>query len=368
MKKVYLVILTILLVSLLFIGCTKKDKQSKDGKGLHVGFLFVGPIGDGGWNYAHNRGKIEIEDLPIIDKISYRENASDTETSLKAIEELIEEGVNLIFATSYNHKEATLEMAKKYPKVIFESCSTFLQEENIGSYFGKIYQSWYLAGLIAGMRTESDKIGIIVAHANPECRRITNAFALGIKAINPTAKIYVEWIHSWYNPARENKIANKMIDMGCDIIAHNSDSNESQKVADTRHVYSIGYNTDMKNFAPKKNLVSVVWNWGDFYKRKVQEVYDKTWKASKIWSELDSGLYGLSDYSQYLSQEEMKIIASKQEEIINKELVIFSGEIRDNEGNIRVEKGQSLNEEELLSIEWLVDNIEVLNPIAKHKD
>ncbi len=365
MKRTILILLFVCLIGIMLTGCDNNKEGQKARENLKVGFLFVGPIGDGGWNYAHNKGLLEIEEIPYIQEILYRENASDTESSLIAIEELIKEGVNLIFATSYNHKEATLQMAKKYPDVIFESCSTFLKEANIGSYFGKIYQGWYLAGILAGMKTDSNKIGIIVAHANPECKRITNAFSLGIKSINPQAHVYVEWIHSWYNPVRENAIANKMIDMGCDIIAHNSDSNESQKVADNRNVYSIGYNTDMKTFAPRKNLVSVVWNWGDFYEAKVEEVYEGRWQASKIWAELDSGLFGLTELDSHFEDSQISILEEKIEEIKAKELVIFSGQIWDNEGQVRVKSGQSLTDEELLTIDWLVDNITVLNPIAK---
>ncbi len=364
MKRKILVLLLMCLIVIMLVGCDNNEHKQKTGKALKVGFLFVGPIGDGGWNYAHNKGLLEIEEMPYIQEILYRENASNTESSLIAIEELIKDGADLIFATSYNHKEATLQMAKKYPKVIFESCSTFLKEDNIGSYFGKIYQGWYLAGILAGMKTESNKIGIIVAHANPECRRITNAFSLGIKAMNPQAQVYVEWIHSWYNPVRENAIANKMIDMGCDIIAHNSDSNESQKVADNRNVYSIGYNTDMKTFAPRKNLVSVVWNWGDFYKEKVEEVYEGRWVASKIWLDLDSGLFGLTEFGDHFDQSQKSILQEIIRKVKAKELVIFSGPIKDNEGNDRVLPGQSLTDEELLTIDWLVDNISVINPIA----
>lgn len=358
----------IVMISLTLLNCSNDKKSNQSDEELNVGFLFVGPIGDGGWNYAHNQGRIEIEDLPYINNVFYRENASAKETSVLAIEELIEEGANLIFATSLNHKEATLEMAEKYPEVIFESCSTFLEDENIGSYFGKIYQAWYLAGLVAGLQTETNKIGVVVAQAIPECRRITNAFALGVKRTNPQAKLYMEWIHSWYNPARENVISNKMIDMGCDVIAHNTDSNESQRVADSRNIYSIGYNTDMKDFAPKKNLISVVWNWGIFYKDTVEKVHKGEWIPKSVWFEIDSGIFGLTELSPHITVKDQEFIKEVKQDISRSDLVVFSGEIKDNKGKIRVSSGQSLTDEELLTIDWLVDNIIVLNPIATNED
>ncbi len=364
MKRVIVGLIIIVILSLLIVSCGGERNKKSEKAGLNVGFIFVGPIGDGGWNYAHHQGKIEIEDLPFIENVFYREHAYDTETSLIAIEELVKAGAELIFTTSYNQKEATIEMAEKYPHVIFESCSTFIKSDNIGSYFGKIYQGWYLAGVIAGLKTESNEIGMIVAHANPECCRITNAFALGVKKINPDAKVYIEWIHNWFDPSRENIIANKMIDMGCDVIAHNSDSNESQRVADTRYVYSIGYNTDMKDFAPKKNLVSVVWNWGAFYKDAVTKVHKGEWVPDIIWADINSGLFGLTDLSHHIKQKEKDIINDLAELISKQKLIVFSGEIIDNKGILRLGKGSSLSEKDLLTMNWLVDNIVVLNPIA----
>jgi len=363
MKKflinVFLIVITCSLVS----SCATKNKNESE-TGLNIGFVYLGPIGDGGWNYAHNQGKIEIEDLPFINNINYRENASDTDKAITAIEELIKEGSQLIFTTSYNHKEATIQMAKKYPDVIFESCSTFIKDDNLGSYFGRIYQAWYLAGITAGLKTESNKIGVIVALANPECIRVTNAFALGVKKINPKATIYLEWNHSWYNPSKENLIANKMINMGCDVITHNTDASESQRVADSKNVFSIGYNTDMKDFAPKKNLVSVVWNWGKLYKDIATQVYKGIWKPEITYEGIDSGYFGLSELSQHISSKEQEEINDFKQQIISKELSIFAGAIYDNKGNLRVKAGEVLNEDALFSIDWLVDGIKVLNPIA----
>ena len=231
MRKIFTVTIFIIIIGLLLVSCKKGGDNNNENTGINIGFVYVGPVGDGGWNYAHNQGKLEIEDLPFIDNIYYRENASDTESTLIAIEELVKEGSQMIFTTSYDHKEATLKMSEKYPDVIFESCSTFIKGENLTSYFGRIYQGWYLAGVTAGLKTESNKIGFLVAHSNPECIRISNAFALGVKKFNPEAKVYVEWTHSWFNPGKENIIANKMIDMGCDVIGHITDSGESQRVA-----------------------------------------------------------------------------------------------------------------------------------------
>lgn len=354
----------LVIISLLFVSCSQKEGKKTENKGLTVGFVYYGPVGDGGWNYTHSQGKIEIEDLPFIDNVYNRENAQNTETALIAIEELVKMGANLIFTTSYEHKDATILMAKKYPKVIFESCSTFIEGENIGSYFGHIDQAWYLAGIIAGSKTESNKIGVLVAHANPECIRITNAFALGVKQINPEAIVYAEWIHNWFNPSRENEVATSMINMGCDVITHNTDANESQRVADNLKVYSIGYNSDMKDFTSDKHLTSVIWNWGVFYQEVVTKVHDGKWKPEVLMASIDSGIFGLSDLTQLVTPKERELVNDFKEQIVTKELHIYAGEITDNKGILRVEVGKILSEEELLTIDWLVENIKVLNPIA----
>lgn len=363
MRKILTTVFLLVIISLVMVSCGKSEAEKNMVKGVNVAFVYLGPIGDGGWNYAHNKGKLEVEELPFVNNVYYQENANNSQKTEEAIEEFVNQGAQLIFTNSVVHKEATLKMANKYPKVKFENCSSFIKSKNCGSYFGKIYQAWYLAGVTAGLKTVSKKIGFVSAFPSNECMRIANAFALGVKKINPEVKIYLEWTNNWFDSGQENIIVNKMIDMGCDIICNNTDSSESQRVADNRGAYSIGYSNDMKDFAPQKNLVNVVWNWGVHYKQSVRKVYKGSWKAENVWEDIDSGLFGLTEYTEHIFENEREIINRYSEELYHKEEKIFVGEIYDNKGLLRVKKDEKLSDTQLLAIDWLVENIEVLNSL-----
>ena len=345
MKKLLIIFLVIVAFT---IGFSK----------LKVGFVYVGPVGDAGWTYAHDQGRVYIEKV-FGDKIetTYIENVPDGMESYRVIESLAKRGYKVIFTTSFGFMDATLEAAKKYPNTIFLHCSGYKTYKNMSAYFGRMYEPSFLAGIVAGMMTKSNVIGYVAPHPIPEVIRITNAFALGVKLVNPKAKVHVVWTNAWYDPATEKEAALSFIDLGADVIAQQTDSAAPVKAAEEKGVYSIGYNSDMRKFGPNYNLTSPMWNWGVYYERVIKEVLNGTWKSENYWGGMADGIVKLAPLSDKVPDNVKKIVKVFEEAIKRGEFHPFEGPIYDQSGNLRVKPGEVLSDEELLSMNWFVDNI-----------
>ncbi|WP_273229517.1 BMP family ABC transporter substrate-binding protein, partial [Kosmotoga pacifica] len=280
MKRHAILVFVILLVSVLLTA-----------KVLKVAYIYVGPVGDAGWTYAHDLGRQYIEKIfGNAIKTDYIESVSEGAESESVIRSYAQRGYDLIFATSFGYMDSVINVAKKYPKTIFMHCSGYKTAKNVGTYFGRIYEPDFLSGLIAGIMTKSNIVGYVAAYPIPEVVRGINAFALGIKYVNPTAKLHVIWVNSWYDPALEKEAAISLLNIGADVIAQGQDSPAAQQAAEEYGVYSIGYNSDMGNFAPKAYLGAPVWNWGPYYERVIREVMSGTWKSEQYWGGMADGI------------------------------------------------------------------------------
>ncbi len=350
-------VIVLLVVAVLFIlSCGKKAEQTNQEK-LKVGFVYIGPIGDAGWTYAHEQGHQALKQLPFVEKTTVVENVPENAEATRVITQLAEEGYNLIFTTSFGYSDPTIEVAKKYPNVKFMHCSGYKTADNVGTYFGKMYEATYLAGVAVGKLTKSNKVGIVAAHPIPEVKRHINGYARGIASVNPNAKLYVIWANSWYDPGKESDAANSLIDMGCDVIMQNMDSAAAQQAAEKRGVLSVGYNNDMSKFAPKAHITAPVWNWAVVYKYIAEQVYNKTWTNEQIYWGLDKDLVGLAPFNASVPEDVKKLVETKKAEIIAGKLHPFAGPIKDNKGALRVKEGETMTDEALLSIDWLVENV-----------
>ena len=239
---------------------------------IKVGVLHLSDPAEGsGYTYTHDLGiqgmqqNLGLSDDQIVRKINVSD--SDEDATKQAIQECIDEGCNIIFATSWGYMEATAEMAEEYPDVYFSHGTGYMSNgRNFNNYFGRIYQARYLSGIVAGMNTTTNKIGYVAAmdNSNSEVTGGIDAFALGIYSVNPDAKVYVKVTNSWYDPEAEENAAKTLLDMDCDVIAQHCDTEYPQTLAQERGVYSIGYNSDMSKNAPEACLCSVIWNWSAF--------------------------------------------------------------------------------------------------------
>jgi len=326
---------------------------------LKVAFIYIGPAGDAGWTYAHDQGRLYIEKV-FGDQIetAYAESVPEGMEALQTIRSYIKRGYKVIFATSFGYMDPTYEAAQEYPDVHFFHCSGYKTYKNMTAYFGRIYQPSFLSGLVAGMMTKTNIIGYVAPIPIPEVIRITNAFALGVRMMNPEAKVRVVWTNSWYDPATEKEAALSLIDAGADVVTQHQDSPATQQAAEEKGVYSIGYNSDMSNFAPNAYLTAPVWNWGIYYERVIREILNGTYKHGNVWLGMKDNIVNLASFSDLVPQNVRTVVEVFSEAIVDGAFDPFEGPIYDQQGNLRVDIGEKLSDEELLSMNWFVDNVE----------
>ncbi len=335
---------------------------------IKVGVLHIGDPADGaGYSYAHDSGIVEMQkNLGLRDDQIIRKNnvADDNDTAIEtALNELIEAGCNIIFATSWGYMEKVSEAATAHPEIIFSHCSGYMSNDtNFNNYFGQIYQARYLAGIVAGLKTKSNKIGYVAAqdNNNPEVTGGIDAFALGVKSVNPDAKVYVKVTNTWFDLQREKAAAVALLDEGCDVITQHQDTTQPMVAAQERGAYGIGYNSDMAKQVPDAVLTSVVWHWGVYYTAAVQAAIDGTWTADNYFKGMNEKLLGLTELTSLCAEGTQEKVDEATQKILSGELKVFAGEIKDNEGTVRVKAGESLDDAYIAGqINWYVDNVVV---------
>ena len=334
---------------------TKKDEPKK--ADVKVGFIYIGPIGDGGWTYAHNEGRLYLENELGI-KALYVESVPENADCEKAMKDLIDQDVNVIFGTSFGYMDHMEKLSKEFPNVKFIHCSGYKMTENMANYFGKIEEPRYLSGIAAGMKTKSNKIGYVAAMQIPEVIRGINAFTLGVRSVNPDAKVYVRWTNTWYDPATEKNAAIALLDEGCDIIAQHQDTTGPQIAAQERNVWAIGYNTDSSKAAPKAYITAPVWNWGPYYVSQVKAVMDGTWKAESYWGGMTDGVVELAPLTENAPEGAKEKIEEVKNKILDGSFQVFAGPIKDQSGAVKVEEGSVLSDEGQLTCDWFVEGVE----------
>ena len=294
MKRILALGCSIALAAMLLAGCGNggNNEQPSGGEGtgiavedVKVGVIHIGdPATGSGYSYTHDQGIVAMQEtLGLSDEQIVRKNNiddADTTAIENAMNECIEEGCNIIFATSWGYMDTCEALAAEYPNVFFSHATGYKSNgTNFNHYFGRIYQARYLSGIVAGMKTETNKIGYVSAMGseNGECTSGIDAFAMGVASVNPEATVEVKVTNSWYDPEGEGQAAQALIDDGCDVIAQHCDTNNPQIAARDAGVWGVGYNSDMTAEVGESVLTSVVWNWGAYYTAAVQNVIDGTW-------------------------------------------------------------------------------------------
>ncbi len=325
-------------------------------KDMNVGFVYVSPIGDAGYSFAHDKGRLAVEEMDGV-KTAYVESVKEGPDSERVILNMARKGYDIIFATSFGYMDPMLKVAKQFPQTVFMHCSGFKMSENMGNYFGRMYQARYLSGMVAGAMTKSNTIGYAAAFPIPEVIRGINAFALGAQSVNPKATVRVVWTKTWYDPATEKEAAKSLLDVGADIIAQHQDSPGPQEAAQEKGVYSIGYNSDMSQFAPKAHLTAPVWNWGPFYQSIVKQVQAGTWKAEASWPGMETGIVDLAPFSSMVPEDVQNLVNAKKAEITAGKAKVFTGPISDQNGRVKIAAGASADDKTLLGMTWFVQGV-----------
>ena len=326
---------------------------------LKIGFVYVGPTGDAGWTYAHDKGRMYVEEA-LGDKVetTYVESVAEGADSARVIRQLAKSGHDLIFTTSFGYMNPTLKVAKSFPKVAFEHASGYKRAKNVGTYFDRAYQGRYLMGMVAGMMTKTNTLGYVGSFPIPEVVRGINAFTLGARSVNPEARVKVVWVSTWYDPGKEREAAETMILQGADVITQHTDSPGPINAAEAKGVYAIGYNSDMSLYGKNAHLTASVHNWGPIYLEKAQAVLDGTWKAEDLWAGLETGVVAIAPFNKAVPQEVQDNVNNKKQAIAAGKLNPFSGPIKNQAGEEMVAAGAAISDGDLLGMKWFVDGVD----------
>lgn len=353
-----LIILGLIVVAgiIVLIGMTGYKKNSLP----KVGLILTGSIDEEGWNGVHYQGVLAAcESLGA--ELIVRENVPEQKEDCdKAIRELVEDGAEMIILSSYAYPTLVQETVKKYPEVAFYGISAEYLADNLTSYFGRMYQARYLTGVLAGLKTESGNIGYVAAMPNSEVNRGINAFTLGVKSVRPDATVNVIWTYSWDDQKLEETATETLIEeLGADVIACHQNQSYVSVYADSKGVYSIGYNEPVDGLSDM-HLTSAVWHWDKLYYEIIREF--KQGNANSVknhWFGLDTDVIALSEYSAEVTDAEKQQIEAAKERILSG-MDVFSGIIYDNEGVIRCDTGESVSDEVLLKkMAWFVDGVKL---------
>lgn len=321
---------------------------------LKVAFVYVGPVGDGGWTFAHDLGRKELENLGT--ETTFVESVPESDAK-RVLRRLARSGNKIIFTTSFGFMDDTLSIAKEFPDVIFMHCSGFKTHDNMGNYFARMYQARYLVGMVAGLTTKTDKIGIIGSHPIPEIIRHINAFTLGARSVNPKATVQVLWVNSWFDPAKEGSAANTLMDNGADVITITTDSAAATQAAEKRGKFAIGNDSDMTSYGPKAHLTANVFNWGVIYKDIYQKVQSGTWTPTSDWWGIETGAVGLAPFGDMVPEETRSLVGTIKRAIEHGELIVFEGPIKDQTGNIVIPEKTVPSDGDLLSMNFFVEGV-----------
>lgn len=326
---------------------------------LIVAYIYDGEVGDGGYTQAHDDARKMVEEMNGVSTLYVESVSEDPAEVEKVCEDFVAQGADIIFGTSFGFQDGMMASAEKHPDVIYEHFSGYYSAENYGTYFGKIYQMRYLSGMVAGMQTETNQIGYVAAFGIPEVIRGMDAFALGVKAVNPDATVEVAWTSTWNDAAKEKDAAKALIDKGCDVIAQHQNTTGAQTAAEEAGVWGISYNKDMSYAAPTATLTAPIWNTGAYCMKVVESVKNGTWTSEAYFGPASDGVVDLAPLTANVKDGIKEVVEAKKAEILanGNDDGIFVGPLYDNQGNKVVEDGVAMTDEELLSMMWLADNI-----------
>ena len=350
MKKFALLLLALMLA--LPQLATAEEKKIK------TGFIYVGPVGDAGWTYAHDEGRKAMETLPFVEPSTYIESVPEGAESARVITGLVRKGHNLIFTTSFGYMDATLDVARRNKDVVFMHCSGYKTAENVGNYFGRMYEPRYLSGIVAGKMTKANVIGYVAAFPIPEVIRGINAFTLGVQSVNPKAEVRVVWTQTWFDPGIERDAADSLLDVGADVLAMHQDAPATLQAAEARNAFVIGYNSDMRDFAPNAFLTAPVWNWGPLYSKIAQEVKDGTWKSESIWWGMKEELVQLAPISDRVPADVKALVEEQAAAIKAGTLHPFAGPVTDQDGTVQIAAGATPDDGHLLGMSYFVKGVQ----------
>ncbi len=332
-----------------------KQKQAP----IKAAWILVAPHNDGGWNQAHNRGRLYVQKQMGANVITtYKENVPEGPQASQVIDSLVRDGNKIIFADSFGYKAAMVAAAKKYPNVYFEHATGDAVTKNLANYFGASEDTIYLSGLAAGAATKKGVVGYILPFPFAEMIRHANAFTLGVQETHPGAKVKVVYTNSFFDPAKEKKASEGLIAAGADVVGQNVDGTAAGQAAQATGVPWVGYNSNSQKFAPTSWLTASVYDWGIYYLKRVKAAANGTWKTGSYYGSIKDGFTDIAPYGPKVSAKTKALIAKRKAQIVAGTFYEFTGPLYDQSGKLRIPKGKRMTLPEILKFDWFVKGIQ----------
>ncbi|MDR2852336.1 MAG: BMP family ABC transporter substrate-binding protein [Burkholderiaceae bacterium] len=326
---------------------------------LNIAFAYVGPVGDGGWSYAHDRGRKALE-KEFGDKIhtSYVESVAESADAERVLRDFASQGNQLIIGTTFGYMEPMLKVAADFPNVKFEHATGYKTAPNMRTYDSRTYEGAYLAGIVAGGMTQTNVLGVVGSVPIPEVLRNIDSFTLGAQSVNAKITTKVVWVNDWFNPPKETEAATALINDGADVLFQNTDSAAVLKTAQGKGKRAFGWDSDMSAYGPKAHLASAVVNWGPYYIKTVHDVLKGTWKTSHSWWGVKEGAIDLAAIAPDVPADlKAKVDAAKQG-LKDGSFAIWTGPIFDQSGKTVVAQGRVADDAFLRTINFYVKGVE----------
>ncbi len=325
---------------------------------IRVGVVHVAPVAEIGWTKQHSIA-VEALQARFGDRIqiSVVDNVFDPQHAEEVFRELAENGNHLIFGTSYVHGAAMHSVAPQFPNVIFEQASGIASLENLGTFDARYYEGGYVAGVAAGHMTQSGKVGFIASFPVPDIINSANALLLGAQRVRPDATCEAVFLETWFDLEKEAETANALMAQGCDVIYSMTGTAASVHAVGERGAWSIGYASDMTDFAAGRQLTAIVLDWSSVYEQAAQAVVAGDWQPQQRWSGLATGVITMAPYNTAIPAEVRAELEQSEGDIASGALHPFAGELRDQQGEVRVAAGEVLAEADIRAMNWFVEGM-----------
>jgi basic membrane protein A and related proteins len=361
------------------VGCGKKEEPAPapapapvaapapaKPEPLKVAFAYVGPVGDGGWTFAHDNGRKALE-KEFGDKIvtSFVENVPESADAERVIRDLASQGNKLIFGTTFGYMETMLKIAPEFKDVKFEHATGYKTAENMATYDSRTYEGAYMAGVIAGKMTKSGTLGVVASVPIPEVIRNINSFTLGAQSSNPKIKTKVVWVNEWFNPPKETEAATSLINGGADVLFQNTDSPAVLKTAEAKGKRAFGWDSDMTAYGPKAHLASSVINWGPYYIKTTKDALEGKWATGSSWWGVKEGAIDIVSIAEDVPAETKAKIDEIKKGLTDGSFAIWKGPLKDNAGKELLKEGETADDKFLSGVNFYVKGVEGKVPGAK---
>ncbi|QUJ76834.1 BMP family ABC transporter substrate-binding protein [Sulfitobacter albidus] len=329
-----------------------------------VGFVYVGPIGDGGWTYEHDKGRLAVEEEfgDAVETV-YVESVAEGPDSERVMTQMALDGADLIFTTSFGYMDPTINVAAKFPDVKFEHATGYKRADNVSTYSARFYEGRAIQGHIAGKMTKSNIIGYIASYPIPEVIRGINSAYIHAAKVNPDVEFKIIWAYTWFDPAKEADAAKALIEQGADVVLQHTDSTAPQAAAqEAGNVVTFGQASDMGQYAPFPRVSSIIDDWAPYYIARTKAVMDGTWESTDTWDGIGAGMVGIGEISDAVPADVKAEALALKEQLASGEYHAFTGPLNKQDGSVFLAEGETADDGTLAGMNFYVEGIDAEIP------